>query len=159
MLVTPTILHRYVYPMRSDDEKTNSLKPLKPHYISVAQGPATTNTGMWPSSSGHVIVTLDTLHLSNPSSSSLISTDVANTYGRDVLTWGLNQHYQLGDGKRGSVNAPVPIETADHEGRLVCKVSKEKVRDFTGRVVGRRVNIEQRAIAGPGISVVYWKIV
>ena len=141
--------------MHLDDDKANSLSPLKPYHISVAPGPVTTN-GMRPSSSGHVIATLDTIPLSHPSPTSIAATDAAVSPGRDVFAWGLNQHYQLGNGKRSSVSAPAPVETADREGRLMCKISKEKVKDFSGRVVGR-MNLEQRAIAGPGISVIYWR--
>ena len=142
-----------------DDERTNSLKALRPYTISVAPGPMPTDAGMHHSTSGHIIATLDTIPLSHPSPSSSIATEAANFSGRDVLAWGLNQHYQLGNGKRASVSSPLPMETADREGRLMCKIGKEKVRDFNEIVVGRRMNIEQRAVAGPGLSVIYWKTV
>ena len=142
-----------------DDEKTDSLKPLRPHYISVAPGPMPTDTGRRPSPSGHIIATLETIPLSHPSSNSKIATDTADSPGRDVLAWGLNQHYQLGNGKRASASSPVTIDTADREGRLMCKVGQGKVRDFNETVVGRRMKIEQRAVAGPGLSVIYWRIV
>jgi Regulator of chromosome condensation (RCC1) repeat len=119
----------------------------------------TKNIGIRPSSSGHVIATLDTIPLSHPSPNTSVATSAADSPGRDVLTWGLNQHHQLGNGKRASANAPVPVETADREGRLMCKVGSGKVRDFDGRVVGRRMKIEQRAVAGPGLSIVYWRVV
>ncbi|KAF8582077.1 RCC1/BLIP-II [Ramaria rubella] len=141
------------------DEKSNSLKPLKPHCISVASGPDLNNSEMRHSSSGHIIVTLDTIPLSHPSPNSNVATEAAGSPGRDVLTWGLNQHYQLGNGKRASVNIPTPVQAGDGEGRLMCKVSKGKVKDFKDRLVGRKMDIEQCAVAGPGISVIYWRIV
>ena len=144
-----------VYP---DDELTKSLMPLRPHHISVAPGPAADGTRMAPSSSGHVIATLETIPLSHPPSNTS-ATNAADALGRDVLAWGLNQQYQLGFGKRGNVNAPAPIHTDSNEGRLMCRVGKEKVKDFDGGVVGKKMNIEQRAVAGPGMSVVYWRIV
>jgi len=142
-----------------DDEEMKSLQPLRPHHISIAPGPAASSTSMLSSSSGHVIATLDTIPLSHPSPQSNAAADAANAPGRDVLAWGLNQHYQLGNGKRSSVTAPAPVQTNDAEGRLMCRIAREKVMDFSGGVVGRNIEIEQRAVAGPGVSVVYWRIV
>lgn len=49
--------------------------------------------------------------------------------------------------------------TGDGEGRLVCKVGREIVKSFEGAVVKRRASaIEQRVVAGPGISMIYWKV-
>jgi hypothetical protein len=112
------------------------------------------------SSSGHAIVTLDTIPLSHPSPKIDAAVDAADAPGRDVLAWGLNQHYQVGTGKRGSVNTPTPVQMGggDDE-RLMCRVKREKVKDFNGNLVGRNMKIEQRAVAGPGMSVVYWRIV
>ncbi|KAF8524244.1 regulator of chromosome condensation 1/beta-lactamase-inhibitor protein II [Gautieria morchelliformis] len=88
--------------------------------------PGDENTGIRPSSSGHVIATLDTISLSHPSPNSIIAISAADSPGRDVLTWGLNQHHQLGNRKRASINAPVPVETADRK-RLTCKVGSGKI--------------------------------
>ena len=75
--------------------------------------------GMRPSSSGHIIATLDTIPLSHPSPNSSIATDAAESPGRDVLAGGLNQHYQLGNGSRPSISSPTHVETADREGRVI----------------------------------------
>ncbi|KAH9946265.1 RCC1/BLIP-II [Epithele typhae] len=56
--------------------------------------------------------------------------------GRDMVAWGANFEYQLGTGKRGS----------------------QAVRDMQGRVWGRGVEVEQRAVAGWNNSVVYWRV-
>lgn len=135
-----------------DDEETQSLKPLKPYLISLAPGPDAA-TGQGSSTSGHVVVMLDTIPHALP------TPGVENPLGRDVLAWGLNQHYQLGNGRRASSNVPISTQTSDGEGRLACKVSQETVKDFRGGVVKRKGNVEQRVAAGPGFSVVYWKVV
>jgi len=101
-----------------DDEKTESLKPLKPHYSSVAPCPVLADTGMRPSSSGHIIATLDTIPLSHPSPNSSIATDAAESPG---LAWDLNQHNQLGNGRRSSISSPTHVETADRDGRVMYR--------------------------------------
>lgn len=102
---------------------------------------------------------LDTLPRSHPFTGNDRANEAAYPLGRDVITWGLNQHYQLGNGKRSSSNIPNSVQTSDGEGRLICQVlNQQTVEDFQGRIVRRKGSIEQRVIAGPGFSVVYWKL-
>lgn len=101
---------------------------------------------------------LDTLPHSHPISGDDRANEVAYPPGRDVITWGLNQQFQLGNGKRSSSNLPLSIRTSDGEGRLMCQIGQETVKDLRGRVVKKRGHIEQRALAGPGFSVVFWKV-
>src|SRR3977135_4435964 len=62
-----------------DDEKTNSLKPLRPHHISVASGSVTASPSSRASSSGHVIATLDTIPLSHPSPNTSEAAEAADS--------------------------------------------------------------------------------
>jgi len=129
-----------------------------------------TPTGLGPSASGHVLAMLDTIphSLPSPQKTSLLNVSSVSSPsdslpsvlpGRDVYAWGLNQHFQLGNGKKSSVNVPGSAVTGDGEGRLVCKVGREIVKSFEGAVVKRRASaIEQRVVAGPGISMIYWKV-
>lgn len=119
--------------MFSDSEQTNNLQPIQPHDITV-------------SPTGHVLLTLDTLSRSGPGAG-----------GRDLVAWGANQEYQLGNGKRGSVASPTTMETADGE-RFMLGTKRASVRDLSGKVWKKGVDVEQRAATGFGSSVVYWKI-
>ncbi|KAH8107169.1 RCC1/BLIP-II [Cristinia sonorae] len=115
-------------------EKHNNLQPIYPHDISI-------------SPTGHVLLTLDTLTRSGPGGG-----------GRDLLVWGANQEYQLGNGKRGSLATPTALESADGQRFMLGKKRAVEVRDLRGRVWKKGVEVEQRAVTGYGNSVVYWKI-
>ncbi|THH33021.1 hypothetical protein EUX98_g1164 [Antrodiella citrinella] len=114
-------------------EQTNNLQPIHPHDISI-------------SPSGHVLLTLETLARSGPGGG-----------GRDLLTWGANQDYQLGNGKRGSLASPTALEDAEGQ-RFMLRKKRADVRDLSGRLWKRGVEVEQRALSGYGNSVVYWRI-
>ncbi|KAF8522125.1 RCC1 BLIP-II [Hysterangium stoloniferum] len=144
------------------DDSVRSLQPLKPYRISVSPGPAAgraNNVSSSRSASGHVIAILDTVAHSGPSPNNDNDPEARYSPGRDVVAWGLNQSYQLGTSRRASANIPATVPTTGDEGRLMCKTSKETVRDFTGRVVNEKMDIEQVAVAGPGLSVVYWRVI
>jgi alpha-tubulin suppressor-like RCC1 family protein len=116
-------------------EATQSLQPIRPHAI-VA------------SSTGHVLLTLDTLARAGPS---------ATAVGRDLLAWGANTSSELGNGRRASTALPASIESAAGRFMLSKRTAKE-VRDMRGGVWGKKVKVEQVAVAGPGCSAVYWRI-
>ena len=119
--------------VHTDSEKTNNLQPIYPHDISI-------------SPTGHVLLTLDTLARSGPGGG-----------GRDLLVWGANQEYQLGNGKRGSLAQPTALHAPDGERFMLGKRTAD-VKDLRGRVWKRRVTVEQCAVAGWGNSLVYWRI-
>ncbi|KAH9842348.1 RCC1/BLIP-II [Rhodofomes roseus] len=115
-------------------EKHNNLQPIMPHDISV-------------SPTGHVLLTLDTLARGGPGAT-----------GRDLLSWGANYEYQLGNGKRGSSASPTALQGADGARFMLARKKANEVRDLQGKVWKRGVEVEQTALAGWGNSVVYWKI-
>lgn len=77
--------------------------------------------------------------------------------GRDLVVWGANSEYQLGNGKRGSSAAPNALEDGDGT-RVLLKERTGEVRGLDGRVWKTRGLVEQRAVAGYGTSLVYWRI-
>ncbi|CCL98952.1 uncharacterized protein FIBRA_00960 [Fibroporia radiculosa] len=115
-------------------EKHNNLQAIMPSDISV-------------SPTGHVLLTLDTLVHGGPGAA-----------GRDVMAWGANYEYQLGNGKRGSVSSPAVIQDGDGERLMLQKRRATEVRDLQGKIWKKGVEVEQRAVAGWGNSFVYWKI-
>ncbi|KAI0797823.1 RCC1/BLIP-II [Abortiporus biennis] len=120
-------------------ESTNNLQAIHTHDISI-------------SPTGHVLLTLDTMSLQGPGGQ-----------GRDLVVWGANQDYQLGIGKRGSIATPtalqLPVGPDSEEKRFILGRRKaSEVRDLSGKVWKKGVEVEQRAVAGFGNSVVYWRI-
>ncbi len=75
------------------------------------------------------------------------------------MVWGKNYESELGNGKKASISQPMTLE-ASEGGRLMMKKQQAKeVKDLQGKVWKRGVAVEQRAIAGPQNSVMYWKFV
>lgn len=109
------------------------MSPIIPHAISV-------------SPTGHVLLTLDTQAHGGPGGS-----------GRDLIAWGLNHDYQLGTGKRSSLPVPTTLEHPEG-GRFILGQRTAPVKDLAGKIWKKKVEIEQRAAAGYGNSIVYWKI-
>ncbi|KAI9433941.1 RCC1/BLIP-II [Lactarius indigo] len=114
--------------------KTNNLQPIVPHAVSV-------------SPDGHVLLALDTCAHAGPGGG-----------GMDLLAWGTNYDYQVGNGKRASIAVPATLGTEDGDRIMLQKQRAKLVRDLQGRVLGRSVEVEQVAIAGYGNSLVYWRI-
>lgn len=116
-----------------DSEKTQNLQPIYPHDISI-------------SPTGHVLLTLDTLARAGPGNG-----------GRDLLVWGANQNYELGNGKRGSLASPLALHAPDGQ-RFMLGRRTADVKDMGGKVWKKGAVVEQCALAGWGNSMVYWKI-
>ncbi|KAI0261837.1 regulator of chromosome condensation 1/beta-lactamase-inhibitor protein II [Gloeopeniophorella convolvens] len=115
-------------------EKTNNLQPITPQAVSI-------------SPDGHVLLTLDTHARAGPGGS-----------GRDLLAWGTNYDYQVGNGRRASIAVPTTLECADGSRLMLNKRRAAVVRDPQGRVWRRGVDVEQVAVAGHGHSLIYWRI-
>ena len=131
-------------------EKTQNLQPVVPYDLSV-------------SPTGHVLLTLDTLARAGPG--------MDKAAGRDLLVWGANRDYQLGNGKRASLATPTTLELPglpnsvkfegddESKGRLMLMKRRAKeVKDMGGKKWKGNVDVEQCAVAGWGSSLVYWKI-
>lgn len=116
-----------------DSEEEQRLRPVVPHAVSV-------------SPTGHVMLTLETHERSGPGSG-----------GRDLFVWGTNQQYELGNGKRGSLAAPTTLQQADGTRWMLMK-AKADVKDLQGNFWKKHVDVEQKAVAGYGNTIVYWKL-
>ncbi|OAX36598.1 RCC1 BLIP-II protein [Rhizopogon vinicolor AM-OR11-026] len=119
--------------LREYNENSRSMSPILPHAIAV-------------SPTGHVLLTLDTQAYGGPGGS-----------GRDLIAWGLNHDYQLGTGKRSSLPVPTTLEHPEG-GRFILGRRTAPVKDLSGKLWKKNVEVEQRAAAGYGNSIVYWKI-
>lgn len=117
----------------TDSEEANTMQAIHPYSISI-------------SPTGHVLLTLDTLSRGGPGGA-----------GRDLLVWGANQDYQLGNGKRGSLASPWALHAPSGE-RVILGRSKADVKNLQGKMWKRGMKVEQCAVAGWGNSVVYWRI-
>ncbi|EIW60539.1 RCC1/BLIP-II [Trametes versicolor FP-101664 SS1] len=115
-------------------ERTQNLQAIAPERISI-------------SPTGHVLLTLDTRKHSGPGGG-----------GKDVVVWGANFEYQLGNGKRGSLPTPTTLLTPEGERFMLQHKRATAVRDLQGQVWKKGVEVEQRAVAGWNSSVVYWRI-
>ncbi|KAG7452648.1 RCC1/BLIP-II [Guyanagaster necrorhizus] len=113
-----------------DSDATQNMVPIVPRSASVSQ-------------TGHVLLTLDTSD--------------GGRAGCDLLAWGKNQDYELGNGKKSSVPVPTTINMGD-ERTILRKRKEAKVMDLQGRLWRGKVEVEQTAVAGYSNSVVYWKI-
>lgn len=111
-------------------DATQNMVPIVPRSASVSQ-------------TGHVLLTLDTSD--------------GGRAGCDLLAWGKNQDYELGNGKKSSVPVPTTINMGD-ERTILRKRKEAKVMDLQGRLWRGKVEVEQTAVAGYSNSVVYWKI-
>lgn len=76
----------------------------------------------------------------------------------DLLAWGTNYDYQVGNGKRASIAVPAALGTEGGDRIMLQKQRAKAVRDLQGRVLARSIDVEQVAIAGYGSSLVYWRI-
>jgi hypothetical protein len=138
------------------DEHTNTIEPIRPHTFSVS--PSSSSPIAASSSGGaHALVSLSS--------------------GKDLLAWGSNSSYQLGNGKRANVAVPTYVrdfslassavtETGaadvDHasQGRMTLRSTVVKeVRNLSGDKVGTNVKVQQWPVAGHNSSFVYWRIV
>lgn len=99
------------------------------------------------SPTGHVMVALDT------------SAESHGVGGQDLMVWGRNFDYELGNGKKSSLAMPTFLDAPDGERLMLMKRKAKEVLDLGGNVFKKNVNVEQQAAAGYGNSVVYWRVV
>lgn len=86
-------------------------------------------------------------------------------WGSDVLFWGSNEHYQIGNGKRNNQNAPIYIGPLDGgagdaasgrkgEQHRLCLTPRSTARIGEGGK-GRKVTLEQKVECGQFVTGVY----
>jgi alpha-tubulin suppressor-like RCC1 family protein len=130
------------------DETANKMKPIKLKALSVG--------------ASHCAAVMD-----NVTETSLAQRASANeTYwGADVLFWGGNEHFQLGNGKRNNQNAPTYIGPLDGgagdaergrkgERHRLCLTPRSTARIGEGGK-GRKMTLEQKVECGQFVTGVY----
>lgn len=143
----PKILYTNQSP---DDDTTNQVRPIRVAYI--APG------------AHHFAAIID-----NKTNTRSTANHEAFS-GRDILWWGNNEHFQLGNGRRNNINVPSYIPRLDATDRLQAELAVENQqialtdrlqvtpRQKTTLGDGRKAEVEQKAIAGRGVSGVYTKV-
>ncbi|PBP19205.1 hypothetical protein BUE80_DR009987 [Diplocarpon rosae] len=80
-------------------------------------------------------------------------------WGADILLWGGNEFYQVGNGKRNNVNNPTYIAPLDLQAEKEKGRREEHRFQITPRTKivlgGRSVSVEQRIECGRGVTAVY----
>lgn len=115
-------------------DRTKQLEPIRPAEVVI-------------SPTGHVLVALDS------------SAESEGVGGQDLVVWGKNYDYELGNGRKSSSAMPVTLDAPDGERLMLMKKKAKEVLDLGGKVWKRNVAVEQRAVAGYGNTAVYWKII
>lgn len=145
--IVPQLLTTPIRSTVSDNESTNAVEPIRPHVFSVS--PTSSNSG------AHALFSLSS--------------------GHDLLAWGSNSSYQLGNGKRSNVAIPTYVrdfaltasgvseevdKDVERQGRMTLGSQTLKdLRDLSGRSVGRNIKVQQWPVAGCNSSLVYWRII
>lgn len=133
----------------TDDETSNSVRPIRIAYIAVG--------------GSHIAAVLD-----NKTNTKSASRGSAFS-GRDVLWWGNNEFCQLGNGKRNNMNVPsyfalLPFRRersqVEPEGQQVIPTARLQVapKQNVTLVGGREKEVEQRVVAGRGVSGIYSRV-
>lgn len=138
------------------DDKSNSLVPIKLSYISAG--------------SSHAAAVMANAANVKVSSTAKKFTEHDTNFGQDMLIWGNNEFYQIGNGKRNNVSKPTYIPALDERApsekatgllewgkqsfeeqwQRLQVTPRQKVR-----VDGRMVSLEQRVECGRGVTAVY----
>ncbi|KAI8954652.1 RCC1/BLIP-II [Xylaria longipes] len=130
------------------DEKTNSVVPIRLAYMSVG-------------STHSAAVMKNVTHVDASDKTS----DQDTNWGADVLWWGGNEYYQLGNGRRNNVATPFYIGPLDGGKGDAEKGRTDEIHRFqiaprtTVRLgeggKGRKATVEQRVECGRFVSAVY----
>lgn len=115
-------------------EQEGKVTPLDIHFITV-------------SPTGHAMLVFETLARAGP----------GGIRGRDMVIWGQNKDYELGNGKRGTLATPVNLAAPSGMPFMLLERESE-VYDMGGKLWAAKRLIRQTPVAGNGCSVVYWKI-
>jgi hypothetical protein len=129
---------------RTDSDAHGGMQPIRPHAVSV-------------STTGHVLLTLDTLRAAAPSPATSAAAGTAPV-GRDLLLWGANNGGELGNGRRSSTAVPAGLKGLAGGRFMLTTRTAPVVKDMQGNVWKRGVSVEQCAVAGAGSSAVYWRV-
>lgn len=109
----------------------------------------------------HAAAVMDNVTHVQAGSSRRTDSENDTNWGADILWWGGNEYYQIGNGRRNNINTPGYIAPLD-SGAEVARTGKRKEEhrfQITPRhkvdVKGRKVSVEQRVECGRMVSCVY----
>ncbi|KAL8703339.1 MAG: hypothetical protein Q9201_003475 [Fulgogasparrea decipioides] len=129
------------------DERANSVAPIRLKSISVG--------------STHAAAVMDNVTHVRAGTSRATDSENDTNWGADVVWWGGNEYYQIGNGRRNNLSVPgyiAPLDSAAEVERT-GKRKEEHRFQITPRhkvdVGGRKVNVEQRVECGRMTSCVY----
>lgn len=129
------------------DEEKNSVIPIRLKSLSVG--------------STHAAAVMDNVTHVHAGSSGRTDSENDTNWGADILWWGGNEYYQIGNGRRNNMNLPGYIAPLDSvaETTRTGKRKEEHRFQITPRhkvdVKGRKVSVEQRVECGRMVSCVY----
>ncbi|KAF1928905.1 RCC1/BLIP-II [Didymella exigua CBS 183.55] len=137
------------------DEDNNSAIPIRLHTMSVG--------------ATHAAAVMDNVASVVTTARSRKLTENDTNWGRDILFWGANEHYQIGSGKRANVATPTYIQPLDQQAETdraasvsaVARLRDKEMHRFqisppaTVTLNGRAVLMEQRVECGRGVTAVY----
>jgi hypothetical protein len=129
------LLLRSSYSIFLVSEKENKICPLEIRNLSA-------------SPTGHAMLTFETLARSG----------AGGVRGRDLVVWGQNKEYELGNGRRNIQAVPGNIPTGSEVPFMLLE-KETLVKDLQGKRWARKALVEQTPVAGHGCSLIYWKIV
>ena len=129
------------------DEINNAVIPIRLRHLSVG--------------STHASATMDNVTSVTAGASNRTDSENDTNWGADVVWWGGNEFYQIGNGKRNNLNVPGYIAPLD-SGSDVARTGKRREEhrfQITPRhkveVGGKKVSMEQRVECGRMVSCVY----
>ncbi|KAL8762248.1 MAG: hypothetical protein Q9184_001729 [Pyrenodesmia sp. 2 TL-2023] len=129
------------------DEEKNSIIPIRLKSLSVG--------------STHAAAVMDNVTHVQAGTSGHTDSENDTNWGADIVWWGGNEYYQIGNGRRNNMNLPGYIAPLDSvaETTRTGKRKEEHRFQITPRhnvdVKGRKVSVEQRVECGRMVSCVY----
>ncbi|KAI4201663.1 MAG: hypothetical protein LQ346_002114 [Caloplaca aetnensis] len=129
------------------DETNNTVIPIRLKSLSVG--------------STHAAAVMDNVTHVQAGTSGRTDSENDTNWGADIVWWGGNEYYQIGNGRRNNMNVPgyiAPLDSVAETTRMGKKKEEHRFQ-ITPRhkvnVKGRNVSVEQRVECGRMVSCVY----
>ncbi|KAL8952025.1 MAG: hypothetical protein Q9222_002044 [Ikaeria aurantiellina] len=129
-------------------ESTSSVIPIRLSTLSVG--------------STHAAAVMNNVTFTQAGTSKHLDGENETNWGADVVWWGGNEYFQLGNGRRNNLSVPGYIRPLDDSGEVVAGGKKRREEHrfqitprHDVRVQGRKVGMEQRVECGRMVSCVY----
>ncbi|KAL8829465.1 MAG: hypothetical protein Q9170_006153 [Blastenia crenularia] len=129
------------------DESNNSVVPIRLRSLSVG--------------STHAAAVMDNVTHVQAGTSRHTDSENDTNWGADIVWWGGNEYYQIGNGRRNNMNTPgyiAPLDTVAEVTRTGRRKEEHRFQITPRHKVdlkGRKVSVEQRVECGRMVSCVY----